>query len=75
MNSIVQLAGIRTAELPAGQIISPDTELLLATLGAIDRRLQALEGQENTGHVHFVVAKDKVHFQTAPTRRLVLSCL
>ncbi|MBX9722119.1 MAG: hypothetical protein K2X81_12035 [Candidatus Obscuribacterales bacterium] len=62
MNSIVQLAGIRTAELPAGQTISPDTELLLSSLNAIDRRLQALGEHESHSSVNFVVEKDKVIF-------------
>lgn len=62
MNSIVQLAGIRTAEVPPGQTISADTKLLLSAIGSLDRRLQAVEENADSDQVHFIVDKDKVFF-------------
>jgi hypothetical protein len=62
LNSIVQLAGIKTAEVPAGQTISPDTKLLLSAIGSLDRRLQTVEERIDPEQLHFIVEKDKVIF-------------
>ena len=43
MNSIVQLAGIKTAEVPATQTISADTKLILNAVDMLHTRLQVLE--------------------------------
>lgn len=43
LNSVVQLAGIKTADLPASQTVSPDTKLLLSAIGSLERRLDSVE--------------------------------
>jgi hypothetical protein len=62
LNSIVRLAGIKTAEVPAGQTISPDTKLLLSAIESLDRRVQTVEKRDTPEHIHFVVDGEKVHF-------------
>lgn len=57
MNSIVQLAGIKTAEVPAGQTISSDTKLLLSTFSNFERRLMSIESNsKNSMQANFVVS-------------------
>lgn len=46
MNSIVQLAGIKTAEAPKNQTISADTRLILSAVSSFDKRLDMLEQRE-----------------------------
>jgi hypothetical protein len=61
LNSIVQLAGIKTAEVPAGQIISPDTKILLSALGSLEHRIQAIEGRKAVSSpVYFMVEDDRI---------------
>lgn len=43
MNSVVRLAGVRTADVPQGQTISADTQLILDAIGALERRVEAVE--------------------------------
>jgi hypothetical protein len=43
LNSIVKLAGIKTAEVPAGQTISSDTTLILSAIAALERRVEEVE--------------------------------
>lgn len=47
MNSIVQLAGIKTAEVPKGQTISADTQLILSTLSGFEKRLVDMERRDD----------------------------
>jgi len=44
-NSVVQLAGLKTATVPEKQEVSPDTRLLLSAIAAIDRRLDAVDSR------------------------------
>ena len=61
LNSIVQLAGIKTAEVPAGQTISPDTKILLSALGSLEHRIQAIEGRRApSSPVYFMVEDDRI---------------
>lgn len=46
MNSIVQLAGIKTAEAPKNQTISADTGLILSAISVFDKRLEMVEQME-----------------------------
>jgi hypothetical protein len=62
LNSIVQLAAIKTAEVPPGQIISSETNLLLSAIGTLDRRLQTVEEHIEVDQAHFLVEKNKVTF-------------
>jgi len=41
MNSIVRLAGIKTAEVPAAQTISQDTALILSSIAALEKQIDA----------------------------------
>lgn len=62
LNSIVRLAGIKTAEVPAGQTISPDTKLLLSAIESLDHRVQTVEKRNISDEINFVVNGEKVHF-------------
>lgn len=42
-NSVVQLAGLKTAKVPAEQEVSPDTQLVLAAIASLERRVQSSE--------------------------------
>ena len=59
LNSIVKLAGIKTAEVPVGQTISPDTTLILSAISALERRVETVEEIPDT---QFIVSDNKVHF-------------
>lgn len=54
MNSIVQLAGIKTAEAPKSQTISTDTRLILSALSGFDKRLEAVERGDDLFPSHLV---------------------
>ena len=43
VNSVVKLAGIRAAEVPAGQTVSADTSLLLQAIGSLEKRMTSIE--------------------------------
>lgn len=43
-NSIVHLAGIKTAEVPPTQTISADTQLILSAFGQLERKVEILQG-------------------------------
>ncbi|EGI75589.1 hypothetical protein HGR_15494 [Hylemonella gracilis ATCC 19624] len=62
LNSIVRLAGIKTAEVPASQTISPDTKLLLSAIESIDRRVQSMEKMDVPMQIHFIVDGEIVRF-------------
>lgn len=63
-NSIVRLAGIRAAELPAGQKISGETELILSAVGALDERLRRVERPNpfSSNRRYFTVYENRVNF-------------
>lgn len=62
MNSVVQLAGIRAAEVPAGQTVSADTQLLLSAIGALERRIETVEGGDRDNIRFFRVEDTTVMF-------------
>jgi hypothetical protein len=65
LNSIVQLAGIKTAEVPVGQTISSDTKLLLTALNGLDARLRNFEMstiEEEDDPPNFIVEGKEVRF-------------
>ena len=56
-NSVVRLAGIKAANVPAEQIISGDTKLLLDAIGALEARVRVNE-DDGSGHGYFEVVSD-----------------
>jgi hypothetical protein len=62
MNSVVQLAGIKAAEVPAGQTVSPDTQLLLSAIGTLERRIDTIEVRGRSNARFFRIEDDKVIF-------------
>ncbi|OIR10490.1 hypothetical protein GALL_78020 [mine drainage metagenome] len=62
LNSVIQLAGIKTAEVPAGQKVSPDTQLLLSAIGALERRIESVEIKGVSTARYFRIEGDKVIF-------------
>ena len=56
INSVVQLAGIKAAEVPRGQTISPDTHLLLSAIASIDKRFDSVESR--TREKYFTLESD-----------------
>jgi hypothetical protein len=61
MNSIVRLAGIKTAEIPQGQTISADTQLIMSTIASLEKRVLAVDVSEKIRY--FKIDDDKVYFQ------------
>lgn len=61
LNSVVQLAGIRAAEVPAGQTVSPDTQLILSSINILERRIESIEST-NSYEKYFVTDEDSVVF-------------
>lgn len=62
LNSVVQLAGIKTAEVPVGQKVSPDTQLLLSAIGTLERRIDSVEIRSGSTARYFRTEEDKVVF-------------
>ncbi len=62
LNSVVQLAGIRAAEVPAGQTVSADTQLLLSAIASLEKRLETVEGGSREGTLFFHTENDRVVF-------------
>lgn len=61
INSVVQLAGIKAAELPAGQKVSADTQLLLSAIATLERRIESQESTQKQQRF-FSTANDKTIF-------------
>lgn len=62
VNSVVQLAGIKAAEVPAGQTVSPDTQLLLSAIGTLERRIDSFEVRGRSNARYFSIEDEKVTF-------------
>lgn len=62
LNSVVQLAGIKAAEVPAGQTVSADTQLLLGAIASLEKRLETVEGGPRDGAIFFRTEDDRVVF-------------
>lgn len=54
INSVVQLAGIKAADVPRGQTISPDTQLLLSAIASLDKRLDSVENRNKEKYFTFI---------------------
>jgi|GEM_PF-1568714 len=61
INSVVQLAGIKAAEVPAGQTVSADTQLLLSAIATLERRIETQESSQKQQRF-FSTANDKTIF-------------
>lgn len=59
-NSIVRLAGIKTAEAPAVQTVTEDTSLILNAIAAVERRIEDVEKSTQLKLTHFVVGPESV---------------
>jgi hypothetical protein len=57
-NSIVHLAGIKTAEVPASQTISADTQLILSALNSLERRVDDIQGISEAAPSDYYVTRD-----------------
>lgn len=65
LNSVVQLAGIKAAEVPAGQEVSHDTQILLTAIASLERHI---EGVDNRAKMRFFrIAEDSVIFSDSTT--------
>lgn len=70
LNSVVQLAGIKPADVPAGQTVSPDTQLLLSAIGALERRIDSFEPVERQAIRYFRIEDDKAVFSDGTEAKL-----
>jgi hypothetical protein len=62
LNSVVQLAGIKAAKVPVGQTVSPDTQLLLSAIAALEKRVEASENNLKQTARFFRTEDEKVVF-------------
>lgn len=62
LNSVVQLAGIKAADVPAGQTVSPDTQLLLSAIATLERRIESVDVRDRSTSRYFKIEDDKVVF-------------
>jgi hypothetical protein len=67
-NSVVHLAGIKAAEIPAGQTVSPDTQLLLSAIAAVERRIDTTDNRSKSRI--FQIADDTITFADGTTGRI-----
>lgn len=61
INSVVELANIRAAEVPAGQTVSADTGILLQAISSLESRISGLETNRQAAR-NFYFSEDKVVF-------------
>ena len=61
INSVVQLAGIKAAEVPAGQLVSGETQLILSAIAALEKRVDTNEKRADQNR-YFIIKDDKVLF-------------
>ncbi|MFZ2160612.1 MAG: hypothetical protein WAW02_00205 [Sideroxyarcus sp.] len=62
LNSVVQLAGIKAADVPAGQTVSADTQLLLSAIAALEKRVEASESGLRQSSRFFKTEDERVVF-------------
>jgi hypothetical protein len=53
INSIIQLANIRVAELPKGQEISADTQLLMSRISSIEETIESFFNSKKSDELYF----------------------
>lgn len=62
INSVVQLAGIKAADVPASQTVSPDTQLLMSAIAALERKIEIQDTSSKATVRFFKIDNDKVVF-------------
>lgn len=62
INSVVQLAGIKTAEIPDQKTVSLDTQLILSAIGSIENRINSIEDRQNINKRYFSISDGRVIF-------------
>jgi hypothetical protein len=63
INSVVQLAGITAAEIPAKQQVSGETQLILSAIGSLERRVNGIENKGKVNARFFTTEDEMVAFQ------------
>lgn len=61
-NSVVSLAGLKVAEVPKQREVSPDTQLLLSAIGAVQSRLDSIDTRARPAHRFFRVDGERIVF-------------
>lgn len=67
VNSVVQLAGITAAEIPARQQVSGETQLILSALASLERRVDGIDNKTRVPVRFFLTEDDKVIFADKST--------
>ncbi|MGY6037427.1 hypothetical protein [Aeromonas sp. AE23HZ002T15] len=62
INSVVQLAGIKAANVPDKQTVSGDTQLILSAIGSLESRINNVERKSRSIPKHFFIKDDCVYF-------------
>lgn len=70
VNSVVQLAGITAAEIPAKQLVSGETQLILSAIGSLERRVDGIENKGRVTARFFTTDDEKVIFSDKTTAEL-----
>ncbi|MBL0077444.1 MAG: hypothetical protein IPP41_16575 [Rhodocyclaceae bacterium] len=70
LNSVVQLAGIKAADVPVGQTVSPDTQLLLSAIATLERRMDSVEIRDRSTSRYFRIEDEKVVFADGSEAKL-----
>lgn len=70
LNSVVQLAGIKPADVPVGQTVSPDTQLLLSAIATLERRMDSVEIRDRSTSRYFRIEDEKVVFADGSEAKL-----
>lgn len=70
VNSVVQLAGITAAEIPAKQQVSGETQLILSAIGSLERRVDGIQNKGRVTAKFFTAEDEKVIFQDKTTAEL-----
>ncbi|MEN9670341.1 MAG: hypothetical protein RL018_618 [Pseudomonadota bacterium] len=55
INSLVQIAGIKTAQIPESQTISADTQLVLSAIKGLEHRISKLENLDHARGRYFLI--------------------
>lgn len=67
VNSVVQLAGITAAEIPAKQQVSGETQLILSAIASLERRVDSVETKGRPLIKFFTTDDDQVVFSDKTT--------
>jgi hypothetical protein len=69
VNSVIQLAGLKPAQVPASHTLSADTQLLLSAIGSLERSLGSRNGYEKADK-YFRIDNGKVMFEDGSSAEL-----